>query len=582
MTLTKRKGRPPKVAQMPAPVPDFNADLPKTPPEKLPKDRGEDEPEGTKAHSRGIPEPRQFDLAPEDFFRYWLDIEKIEPGRFVLYMYRVLPVCDVLLPLTVEELKAIRDKKAKAPVTYILKLKAPPVEAAADWNRWACETKGAGDYHFKLNDHHPSVKKTIAMCTTKGEGALRDWGTYPPVVEVDQVVLADPLNESYLRWARLAGIKFPGDPGTASAIEPEESEEMASIVETLQNSNLKMQDKIVEMASKPAAAAPVDAGSRAQLGAVETIVDASKQGNKILGDAMRTVLESQAKAADPHEHLRSVIEMAKAIQPPPAAPPPDNTAIYMQMMKQNDANFERILKIQSDSHQAQSAALLARLESMEKQLTESRQKPETAASTDEAVLDKYLRIKKKFRELDEEEGGEPGNEGPAWLAPALSFGEKIMSNVTSSLQALAAIRTNTPQAPAPMPDPAALPVVNAVPEEDEATKMKKHWAQQMHQPIVSAMRAGSPGYEFAAAVIAEAGPQGYDYLARGGYNGVMDFLRAHPPLFAELMQPPLVSMLDKFIAEFLDGDKVNAALAILKGQAPPQNSHRGPKVNTVQ
>ena len=539
--------------------------------------------------ARGLPAPKKFDLPPEEFFRYYAGLDASFPGRLVLYGYRTLPVTDVTQPLSEEELRLIQQKKKKEPAKNICIEKICPVKEAADWNRWVCESFGAGDYHFKLNDQHPSVKKTIAMTTTKGEGALRNWSSFPPVLhcndagELDEVLLNDPMNESYLRWARLNGIKFPGDKDVRQEARQDEETEMASVVETMARQNEALTDKVIRIAEnsgKSNGAPPVDATARGQLGAVETVVEGAKQAMGVMGGAMKQMMENQVKAADPQEHVRSAIEMAKMMVPPPGNGNSDLLKIMeMQMsaqreqakqqLEQQEKSFTRLIESERENHKTVVQMLTARLDSLEKQ------RSEVPATSDERALDGYLRLRRKFKEAEEEEGTGEDDE-PAWMR----LGSKIVDGIQSTMANLAAMRAN--QAPAVQVIPETAPVLPAAaapapaPPKDEQMDIRVKYAQTIHKPLIDALKAGRPGYDFAAAIIAEAGQGPYDFLANSGYNGVTQFLQAYPPLWQELISPPIgAPMVEKFIGEFLDREKVMGAIQMAKGQ--PQR--KGPTVN---
>jgi hypothetical protein len=512
-----------------------------------------------------------------------------------------LPVTDVTQPLSEEELRLIHQKKRMAPPTNIGKVLLPPITEAAEWNRWVCENFGAGDYHFKLNDHHPSVKKTIAMCTTKGEGSLRNWDSFPPLLhhnehdEIDEVVLTDPLNESYLRWARLQGIKFPGDPGTQSGPrDPEQIEEeddmanTAALIDSTLKSNERLTDRVFEMAKEKRDAAPPqpDVNARAQLGAVETVTEGAKQMMGVMGQSMKQLMENQTKAADPETHLRQVIDLAKSLMPAPSSGNSELLAMMKMQMDAQQANFDRVLQMQQAAHDSTLKILTSRLESLERE----KQNPAAAPSDEEKVLDRLMRIKNK---LDDFAGESAAPAGPAWLAPTLDFAGNALDKITTGLGHLRALRENGTAQPAPAQQPTAqeLPAAEKPPQEDPVLGMKRKYAELIHPHLITALRNGTPGHEFAGALIHETGGvASYDSIAGGGYNSVLDFLRSSPPLYQELLRPPIGGqMLEKFIAEFLQRDKALQCAALLKSASEPQqpqqpvngpaSQHRGPVVS---
>jgi hypothetical protein len=280
------------------------------------------------------PKPKR-ELPPEQFFRYWASIPERERSEwFKCYVYRGLPVCDVTQTLTPEELRLIAQQKMRKPEVNVAKL-TEPIDPD-HWREHILNKYGAGDYGFRLNDQHPSVKQSICFTTIDKESGgieFRDWDSYPPVLDPKEVVLTEESNESYIRWARLKGIKFPGDAEIHQATREGEETEMASVVETITRHNETLQDKVVELSeklSRPPVANPSpapDAAARAQLGGVETVVEASKAGMKIMGDAMSKVLESSVRNSDPAERLKESIEIAKLIAPAPAAK--DNSSSEM-------------------------------------------------------------------------------------------------------------------------------------------------------------------------------------------------------------------------------------------------------------
>ena len=584
MTPTKRTKKGAEVREMPSPIGDNTPESPEKP-----------APNMTESAPRGFPAPKKFDLAPVEFFKYWIECDLLFPGRLVVYVYRKLPVTDVTQPLSEEELRLIQQKKKKEPTINISVEKLAPFSDPEQWNRWVCETFGAGDYHFKLNDHHPSVKKTIAMTTTKGEGSLRDWNSFPPVLhhneagELDEVVLNDPLNESYLRWARLNGIKFPGDPGSEAITESQtEGEEMASVVEAVMKQNEKLNEKVLQMSERQQAAPavpPMDAAARGQLGAVETVVEGAKQAMSVMGGAMKQVIDNQVKASDPDERLRQSIEIAKLMVPQGNGNSDIVATMKMQMdsqatmmklqMDMQEKNFERILKMQSDAHKESMEMMKSRLDKVEAERTSA---PGGKAVNELDMLDRLIQYKQKTDEFLETNA--PVASGPAWLEPTLNFAEKAMGNIVTGLQTLAALR-NAPQANgngAPPVAAAELPAAKA-PEEDPETKERRRYAQLIHPHLVAAMKVHTPGHEFAASLIAQVGEPTYNGLSQNGYQGLIDFLRLHPPLYQELMQPPIGgAVLDHFIGEFLDRQKVMACVGMLKDGEKPAAKHSGPQV----
>ena len=529
-------------------------------------------------HSR-VPKPQKRLLEAKALFEYWQSVPEPERSAwFIAYVYRKYPICDIYQPFSKEELLEIEKKKRKRPESNCGQLSQP--FDPDNWEQQVYERWGAGDYQIRLNDQHESVHDTVTECHIRG---LRDWDKFPPVLQLNQVVLAEELNQPYIRWARLKGIKFPGDAGIEQEAREEQEVEMNSVVETMARQNEALTDKVIRIAEnsgKSNGAPPVDATARGQLGAVETVVEGAKQAMGVMGGAMKQMMENQVKAADPQEHVRSAIEMAKMMVPPPGNGNSDLLKIMeMQMsaqreqakqqLEQQEKSFTRLIESERENHKTVVQMLTARLDSLEKQ------RSEVPVTSDERALDGYLRLRRKFKEAEEEEGTGEDDE-PAWMR----FGSKVLDGIQGTMANLAAMRASQAPAVPVIPETApVLPVAAApapAPPKDEQMDMRVKYAQTIHKPLIDALKAGRPGYDFAAAIIAEAGQGPYDFLANSGYNGVTQFLQAYPPLWQELISPPIgAPMVEKFIGEFLDREKVMGAIQMAKGQ--PQR--KGPTVN---
>lgn len=574
---TKKRGRP-RVNSQTEPVETIQASVPATPFDPPPADLQPD-------HSKVPPKPKRA-LSPYEFFRYWTSIPKIERDEwFKVYVYRGLPKCDVTQTLSDEQLRAIASQKVRKPETNCGKL-TEPIDPE-HWKRFMLDTYGAGDYGLRLNDQHPSIKNSICFTTIDAETGgpeFRDFDAYPPVLNPAEVVLTEEINKPYIRWARLKGIKFPGDPDTEAPAATQEGEEMATVLDTVMRSNKELTDKVVEM-SERAPRGPVvnasDPAARAQLGGIETVVDAAKQSNKILADAMSSVIDRQAKGSDPSERLKETVEIIKLVMPAKQ----DNSellAIFkMQMdsqdknatrqLEQQEKNFTRILESERENHKTMLGILTGRIDSLEKA------KSDAPTTSEEKGLDSYLRIRKKIREVEDEEGGEEDS-GPAWM----QFGSKVLDSLTKGMETLATMRAPALQTPAPQAA-AELPAAAAAPKPQPAQDSEMvEYAKKIHKPLVDAIRAGRLGYDFAAVLIMEAGELPYNFLSGSGYDGITKFLQCYPPLWQELLSPPIGGVaLEKFIAEFLDREKVAESVRMLKEKPASPLAAPGPRRVTV-
>ena len=444
-------------------------------------------------------------LSPGELFRYWASIPKVlSDERCVCYVYRRLPICDVLQPLSLEELRVIESKKKRKPNTYVLKLTEPPDPER--WNQWLCETKGAGEYGFTLNDQHGSVKGTIAYAETNGEGSLRDWGTYPPVLNLDEVVLTELKNEPYIRWAHLRGIKFPNEPGyEESEAQQGEEEDNEMIVNKLMDTNQKLMERVIDERNKGPQVVndPARAGDMA---AVQAVAEGSRKAIEIMGNAQERANAAAASQNDPSKMLTMVKDIVTMVLPaqPQQRTGPDPMLEFMKMqMDSQTKQFDKILEMERAHHAAEilhyrdtTAQLNARLDKIETNGNGGGKVSELQ------MLDNLLKLKTKFEELTEEAGG--GDTGPAWLDPVLRFGEKLVENAADGLRNLAIIRTGEgrpapPTAPPEIPPPQVQQQKPKEPTpEEQAMLLEQTYAKMIHAPLVQAMRAQAPGWSLRA------------------------------------------------------------------------------------
>ena len=250
--------------------------------------------------------------------------------------------------------------------------------------------------------------------------------------------------------------------------------------------------------------------------------------------------------------------------------------MFRMQMDTQQKNFDRILTQEREHHKETMGMLTSRLESLEREKTTA---APAGGTNEEAFLDKMIRFKTKLDNFAEENA--PQSTGPAWLEPTLSFAEKAMGNIANGLQSIAAMRAAEAQAARPAAAPAAdLPPAKVITtQEPKEVTERRNYAIMMGPHLIAAMKAGSSGNDFAAALIQQTNPGAYDSLAQNGYQGVVDFLRLHEPLYQELMQPPIGGQaLDKFIGEFLDRARVNESLVLLRGEKPAAQKHSGPVV----
>lgn len=517
-------------------------------------------------HSLVPPAPKKL-LEPAEFFRYWHSIPKRERDAwFIGYPYRKLPVCDVTQPLSVDELRAIERRQKKKPDTNCGKLSEPfdPDNWERDVNQW----KGAGDYQIRLNDQHPSVKGTV--CETHIRG-LRDWDNFPPILNLDEVLLDEPLNQPYLRWARLRGIRFPGDPGNdpATPFDGDQEEDNMANVAAVE----KLTDALIEQTKhRPQPAAPAaPAPDRSN----EILADAALKGQSILLESIK----QQAKAADPKEFHAAVVEAAKAMIPtaPATAATGPTLSEIMQMVTTMMAPVQAANTAMMAAADRRAEAAERRAETLETRL-HTQQNPAAAPAVD--PMKAALELIKGLASLREIAGpilGDTAAAPPGSVWERLA--EKALDGAPSFIHNLAVLKTGqgTPSAP---PDLDAELIAEETrpgsntPElktEDTEVFSNRKIAENLAAPLIESLNRNDRGFQFAAGMILQDSVMGfpgemvYKMAVNKGKDGMYQILQSYPELWQKLIQIP--KRVDAFLDDFLNTQMAHAIAAEARNPA---------------
>jgi hypothetical protein len=529
-------------------------------------------------HSRVPMAPKKL-LEPKEFFEYWRSIPKPERDAwFIAYAYRKMPICDPLQPLTPDQLRAIQKDRRKAPESNCGKFTEPlPPE---NWLQEVYQKWGAGDYQIRLNDQHPSVKATV--CETHIRG-LREWDKWPPILKVEEVVLEEYLNQPYLRWARLHGIRFPGDPGYQSeqAVE-QENEDMAVQATVLE----KMTDAFIENSRQVQQhQAPVVATDNSNSRAAEVVASAAMEGQKIITEALRISQGAQAKAADPAEHTKNVIEMARLITAQPAAASP-SLAEMLTLMTTMMAPMIEANKAILEESRARAAAAEKRAELLETRLMAASAPPAAPTVAPEVAnpVRNAIDLIKGLVSLKDQAGSLLGSDGsagdadmPVWarltskafdVLPGMIHNAAVLKTGAGQPLAPGELSSDVVEAEAPQQAAAALPEVK---QEDEGVITKKRIAQEIAGPLINALNDGKRGFEFAAGMMSQPRIMGfpgrvvYEMAVEQGEQGMMEICQAEPSLWGQLVRIP--NQFQRFLKEFLDRDAAHAVIAEAKAAA---------------
>lgn len=536
--------------------------VPETPPVKA-----NPVPTGEPDHSL-VPVARKRNLPPDEGIAFWNSVPERERDKwFMAYLYRDLPVCDSLQPLTADELRKIEKNKRLAPEVNCGKLSEPL--ANDTWLQTVKDRWGAGKYHLRINDQHPSVRSTVVEIQID---AGREWNTNPPVLNIEEVVLSAPENEPYLRWARLRGIKFPGDPGTEDPTTPFDNEEDMANVAAVE----KLTDALVDATRNRPQAVPAPAPAAPDR-SNEILADAALKGQQILLDSIK----AQGKAQDPMEFHKAVTEAAKAMVPAPTAPSNNSELLTMMqlMMTQQRESNERML-----------AQLEKRLESAERarEAAETRAQavlhppaPTVSPTVANPVKD-AIDLIKGLNSLKETAGSLLGDAvtdaDTPWWGRVLS---KVADAAPGMLYNASVIRTGQGN---PVPPPDLEPELVAKetqpetpgltePAQEEALN-EKRIANELHAPLIDALNKGRRGFEFAAGMIMMPkilgfpGSVVYEMAISQGESGLMNILKQDPDLWAKLVRIP--TQFQNFLTEFMNRKVAYELVEQAKNPAPAE------------
>lgn len=265
---------------------------------------------------------------PMSFIHYLGRIKK-DPelaSRLVLYVYRNWPVVD-------RQQGSVDNNKA-------IDVTDTAFESLQD----ILHRYGTGDYTIYLKDvAQKGERKNVCSCFYSSP---RELDNFPPVLDIsgggiNDLVLDDPKNRSYLEWRRRKGLPIPGENMGAitQAQERASEEEMAnnSTVETLTGLVERLVDKNLEdrPANNPPPAYPppmpfhdmedeIASRSEEQGGAaaVEVLKRASEIGMGMISQAVDRATSLQTSTQDPVAQLKGLADAVSSL-----VPKQDNSAI---------------------------------------------------------------------------------------------------------------------------------------------------------------------------------------------------------------------------------------------------------------
>lgn len=510
-----------------------------------------------------LPKPPRYSMTPGQLFTYWKKLDKLQPDRVSAYVYRTWPVID----------KRWENPKA---VLHIRKESAafPDPE---EWRSEMLHRYGSGNYKIILTDD--ALSKGIGQTVIPD---LRD-PEYPPVIDnLDELVMDDPANQSFLENLRQKGIL----PGQKEENDMAAGEMAAALTGTID----KLTDKLSERQKEPAPAQPVTSPTDSAKETVAMAREVFQQGIELGKATTAAQAEAQVAAAkagqqNPSQTLgfiREVAELIRGTQPVPGASGPSSEAAGVQ--KVVDIFMGRITTLESNIMELQNA----RIAGLEKLITN----PSAAAVAQAAPqkedffanLDRLVAAKDKLQTLFGGGGEEVEREEkvPFWLQAAQSIFASLPTVATSLLAMsynMAVAKTGQgepilPAAPGPdqIPSPPPTPGMGDQPQPSTTLGGGAYaMLRQLERPLLTHLNdPNSTGADFADALIKFHGLTAYDAIRELGKDTVMALLNSYPPIATVLAQIP--QRADEFIDDFLNAEDILEADSGLGGEPPPEST----------
>jgi hypothetical protein len=501
-------------------------------------------------------------MDPNTFFEYWARVDSILPDRCTAYVYRTWPMIN----------RQMLDPDAKKNIDKMDKAPDPVM-----WRQEILHRYGSGNYKLILNDAGGSTKSVGQTLITD----LRD-PDYPPVINnLDELVLDEPGNQSFLESLRQKGI-LPGER------ELQNAESTQALTGTID----KLTDKLVESNKAQPAAQPAPGSSEVAKEAMLMARDVFQQGLNLgketiqaQADAKVAAAQAAATAADPSASLgilTQVIALAKSLAPTPATgagggATQDFTAILNNMATQNSALQQKIFEV---------------LQSQINILSQPR--PAAAVVDGTAVVapakdDLVSQMKRlgEMKDLMQDIFGGGGRDDddaprekpePLWMKLGMSALAGLpslgMSLVAMSYNmAVAKTGTGAPMDPRTLPAPAAenpalgdgaqpgqQPIPSTLGGDMNVVQRSVYLAmlQQIEKPLLAHLNnPEKTGVDFAEAMMAFHGDIAYQATRGLGKEVLMGLLMSYKPIAEVLATIP--EKASQFVDDFLNAEEIIAA-----------------------
>jgi hypothetical protein len=504
-------------------------------------------------------------MDPNTFFTYWAHADSVLPNRGTVYVYRTWPMID-------------RQKLDPEAHKYIDKMdKAPD---PAQWRQEILHRYGSGNYKLILNDAGGSTK---SVCQTLISD-LRD-PDYPPVISsLDELVMDDPSNQSFLEQLRQKGI-LPGENDLSQA----------ATAEVLTGTIKDLSKQLAEQNKPQPAAQPAPGANEVVKDTMTLVGDMFNKGialgektTQAKADAEIAAARASVAASDPSASmgmLTQIIALARSLAPTPATAAgatQDFTAILNNMAQQNSALQQKIFEV---------------LQSQINTLAQTKPAVTVDNATGTVVPAKSDDLVSQMKRLGEMKdlmqdifGGGGGDDDagprekpePMWMklgmAALAGLPSLAMSLVGMSYNmAVAKTGQGAPMAPNALPPPVPMPGVDGAPAAPVAghpdpnpnptpggdmnfIQRNAYMAmlQQIEKPLLAHLNnPEKSGVDFAEAMMAFHGDIAYQATRGLGKEVLMGLLMSYKPIAEVLATIP--EKANQFVDDFLNAEEIIAA-----------------------
>lgn len=480
-----------------------------------------------------LPRPPRFSMGPDEFFAYWSATDQAYPDRGCAYVYRTWPMIDR------QSMDATANK-------YIDKM-GKAFEDPSQWRQEMLHRFGSGNYKIILNDAG-GTSKSVGQTLISD---LRD-ADYPPVISnLDELVMDDPSNQSYIENLRQKGL-LQGEQAMASG------EAMSALTGTI--------DRLVSKVSEKKEAAPPQPQQTPEAVATKSLEmqqQAFSAGLNLAKEATAAqVAAAESKASnlqgDPKQSLgmlRELLGVIKDLKPDA----PASTGSLGELTRMVETFMGREAQLQGkilEILQAQISAL------------QNAKNPETqTGAKDDLVsnLERLAKVKDTIQDLFG--GGDRDDERPEKPAPPwMRLAESALSSLPALGTALLGMSYNLAlargKAPGEPIHPGAIPIAEIpAPDAQTATPTPNAAGTTLGPAITAMLRTiegpfllhlndpEKTGADFAEWLSSGYGEIRYQTMREMGKDAILALLLSYPPIAGVITQVP--ARTDQFLEDFL-------------------------------